>query len=180
MKLSFAYFTLLSLVLLLTSDIRLVEGASTHIELLVPAYANPASSGGPSVWTKLTASAAAGNVKLNIILNPGSGPGRDNDTGLLLTEIEPNYISSTYPNGLNPLLDFTNAGGVAYGYVATGFAVHPIGGVEAEIDKYYDLTYWRGAPVQVSGIFFDEMSNDLCKVGYYEELQDYIEMPRSF
>jgi len=92
---------------------------------------------------------------------------------LLQKLIQTTLVASTYSNGLNPLLAFTNAGGVVYSYVATELAVCPIGNVKAEIDKYYDNPlYWQGAPVQVSGIFFNEMSNDLCKIGFYDELQD--------
>ncbi len=49
---------------------------------------------------------------LLVILNPASGPG----DGL----IDPNYVDDT---AQGPFIDFRNAGGVAIGYIRTGWAV---------------------------------------------------------
>ena len=57
---------------------------------------------------------------------------------------------------------------------AVPFASRPIGDAKADIDLYYTPAYWRGAGVQVDGIFLDEMSSDLPDVGYYQELRDYV------
>ncbi len=145
-------------------DDGLANGSCTRLEMLVPAYANPCCDDGPAMWAGLETAAAAGTTKLNVILNPASGPG----TG---PEIDPNYVN-VGPAG--PLLDVRAAGAVIYGYVSTSFATRPIGDAKADIDLYYTPAYWRGAGVQVDGIFLDEMSSDLPDVGYYQELRDYV------
>lgn len=136
----------------------------TAIELLVPAYANPCCGDGPAMWADLAAAASAAHPHLNVILNPASGPGAG-------PEIDPNYVN-TGPVG--PLLEVRAAGASIYGYVSTSFATRPIGDAKADIDLYYAPAYWRGAGVQVDGIFLDEMSSDLPDVGYYQELRDYV------
>lgn len=147
-----------------TDDDGLANGSCARLEMLVPAYANPCCDDGPAMWTGLATAAAAGTTKLHVILNPASGPG----TG---PEIDPNYVNAD-PAG--PLLDVRAAGAVIYGYVSTSFATRPIGAAKADIDLYYTPAYWRGAGVQVDGIFLDEMSSDLPDVGYYQELRDYV------
>ena len=53
-----------------------VERATAgDIELLVPAYANPCCSGGPTMWSTLISTAQTASTTINIILNPASGPG---------------------------------------------------------------------------------------------------------
>ncbi len=145
-------------------DDGLANGSCARLELLVPAYANPCCDDGPAMWADLETAAAAGTVKINVILNPASGPG----TG---PEIDPNYVNV---GPVGPLLDVRAAGAVIYGYVSTSFADRPIGDAKADVDRYYTTAYWRGAGIQVDGIFFDEMSSDLPDVGYYQELRDYV------
>jgi len=115
------------------------------------------------MWAQLTDTASVLGDNLLVILNPASGPG----VGL----IDPNYVNDS---AQGPFIDFRNAGGVAIGYVRTGWAERPLAEVQDEVDLYYDPTYWRGAGVQIQGIFFDEMSNDLADVGYYLTLRDYV------
>lgn len=139
------------------------EGQAPPLRLLVPAYANPCCGGGPAMWTQLTDTAVVMGPDVVVILNPASGPGA--------SPIDPNFVD---PLGQGPFIDYRNAGGAAIGYVGTGWATRPIGEVQSEVDRYFDPAYWRGAGVQVDGIFFDEMSNDLADVGYYEALRDHV------
>ena len=144
-------------------DDAMTNGSCRPLEVLVPAYGNPCCGGGPVMWSDLIA-AAPGGVHLNVILNPASGPG-------VGPEIDPNYVS---PGPVGPLLDVRAAGATIYGYVSTSFATRTLADVKLDIDLYYTPAYWRGAGVQVDGIFFDEMSSDLPDVGYYQALRDYV------
>jgi hypothetical protein len=133
------------------------------LDLLLPAYANPCCDGGPLMWTTLEDVAASALVRVNVILNPASGPGA--------SPIDANYVSNATTG---PLLDVRAAGAVVFGYVTTSYATRDVADVKAEVDRYYSLAYWRGAGIQVDGIFFDELSNDLANVGYNEELRDHV------
>src|SRR5262249_4908487 len=53
------------------------------------------------------------------------------------------------------------------GYVATGYASHPIASMESTIDQ------WKSFYPQVTGIFFDEQSNQAGDVAYYKTLSQY-------
>lgn len=136
---------------------------ATNLRLLVPAYGNPCCPDGEAMWDQLTSTASSLGTDLLVILNPESGPGDG--------PIDPNYVGIS---GQGPFIDFRNAGGLAIGYVRTLRAARPIADVQAEVDLYFDPAYWRGAGVQIQGIFFDEMSNDLADVGYYQTLRDYV------
>ncbi len=115
------------------------------------------------MWAQLTDTASVIGSDLLVILNPASGPG----VGL----IDPNYVNDS---AQGPFIDFRNAGGVAIGYVGTDWAARSLAEVQSEVDLYFDPAYWRGAGVQIQGIFFDEMSNDLADVGYYRTLRDHV------
>lgn len=153
----------------------ILSGASCFVNgcldtVLVPAYGNPCCDGGPEMWSSLTSTAMTSNLNIIAILNPSSGPGNG-------PEIEANYINdaAAYPRK-KPLVDFTAAGGIAVGYVFTLRGDRDMALVKADVDLYFNPSYYKEFPVQVSGIFFDEMSNDLGKVGYYQELYDYVKM----
>ena len=115
------------------------------------------------MWDQLTDTASGIGSDLIVILNPNSGPGA--------SPIDPNYITG---NGTGPFVNYRNAGGAAIGYVKTEWAARPIADVQADVDLYFTSSYWSGAGVQIDGIFFDEMSNDLADVGYYQSLRDYV------
>lgn len=115
------------------------------------------------MWSQLTGTASVMGSDLLVILNPNSGPG----AGL----IDPNYVNDS---AQGPFIDFRNAGGVAIGYILTNWANRALAEVQSDVDLYFDSAYWRGAGVQIQGIFFDEMSNDLADVGYYQTLRDYV------
>ncbi|MFW5427281.1 MAG: spherulation-specific family 4 protein, partial [Methylophagaceae bacterium] len=107
---------------------------------------------------KLIAATAIDNVEVSLIFNPSSGPGNS---------IDSNYVNSL---GQGPLIDFKNGGGKVYGYIPTTFSLRNISDVKSDINKYYDTLY----PGIVDGIFFDETSNNLANVGYYNEIKDTV------
>ncbi len=117
------------------------------------------------MWNSLIATAGDPNRNFGIhaVFNPASGPGAIRD---------PNYLSRA---NTGPLADFRVAGGITHGYVATTFGNRAIGDVKSDIDAY--LTgHYAGF---VDGIFFDEMSNDLASVGYYQDLHAYVQSQQS-
>ena len=136
-----------------------------ELELLVPAYGNPAKPDGSYMWNSLIEIGQNSNVKLNVILNPNSGPGD--------SPIDPNYINNA---GSGPLLDLKNAGGVVYGYVATENGNRSIEDVKADIDMYNNSAYYQNTGFQIDGIFLDQMSNKLAEVPYYQQIYDYIKL----
>jgi hypothetical protein len=54
--------------------------------------------------------------------------------------------------------------------VATTYGSKSLFDVKDEIDRYYDDLY-SGL---IDGVFLDEFSNDLARVGYYQEIRDYV------
>jgi hypothetical protein len=138
--------------------------AATTINVLIPAYANPCCDGGPNMWNSLVSAAEDPNrnYELHAIFNPASGPGSARD---------PNYLNSANNANNGPLADFRAAGGMAHGYVATNFGDRSLDAVKADVDAYLS-GYYSGF---IDGIFFDEMSNDLADVGYYQELHAYVQ-----
>jgi hypothetical protein len=139
--------------------------SSTHaLELLVPAYGHPCCGAGQEMWTRMTEWTRGNGPHLNVILNPNSGPGA--------AQIDAAYVGSAGQAG--PLLELRRAGATVVGYVHTQYGQRPWELVKAEIDRYFDESYWRGAGIQVDGVFVDEMSNDLARVPYYQQLHDHV------
>ena len=101
---------------------------------------------------------------MDVILNPNSGPGT--------TPIDAGYVDTGGQSGL--LIDLSDAGASIVGYVHTSWGQRDLNEVLAEIDRYFDAAYYRGAKVQLSGIFVDEMSNDLADLGYYMSLRQHV------
>lgn len=129
---------------------------------LVPAYANPCCNGGPALWSALIAAAQTRPQQLAVIVNPDSGPGA--------APIDPNYIAA---NGQGPLVTLAATDALLVGYVSTDYGNRDAATVRAEMTRYFDAAYWRNTNVRLDGFFFDEMSNDLGKVGYYRGLRDH-------
>lgn len=154
------------------------------MEPLVVSYANPAPSSSDSVamWSSLIGNAQAIGPKLNLILNPASGPGA--------SPIDANYINTTenppaYPQfGSAPLVEVRSGGADVFGYVATGFGPpgnadlnlpgRSLASVLADIDVYFESDYYRWAGVQVTGIFLDEMSGNVENIPHYQTIYDYV------
>ena len=138
-------------------------GLAQGLRFLVPAYGNPFNAAGAEMWTKLEETAQIMGSDLHVIFNPESGPGAG--------PVDPNYVNDS---GQGPLVDVRNAGGFIIGYIATDYTNKSSFDVRNEVDLYYTPSYWRGAGVQIQGIFFDEMSNDLSHAPYYRSLRDYV------
>src|SRR5262249_53767283 len=130
---------------LATPHSRTARASSTTV--LVPAYVYPASTG-QAVWDQLAASARS--ITLEVILNPGSGPGKARD---------PHYVAA---------VDRVRAaGGRVLGYVHTSHAKRPLAAVEQDIRAYLQF-------YQVDGFFIDEMANTPQALGYYESIYQSI------
>ncbi|WP_197524736.1 spherulation-specific family 4 protein [Botrimarina hoheduenensis] len=120
----------------------------TGLEIVVPAYFYPSSSG--SDWDRLDTAAAA--VPITAIMNPFNGPG--------------NSFNSDYGSATN---SFTSAGGNLIGYVYSQYGARPLNVVLADIDRY---AQWY----PVDGIFVDEFSNssDPAVLDYYNAIYQYV------
>jgi hypothetical protein len=113
--------------------------------LIIPLYTYPGVS-----WSAIiSAKEANPSVGMVVIINPDNGPGASKDQ---------NYVT-----GINNL---RAAGVVVLGYDHTSWAGRPLATVEADIDSYKS---WYN----ISGIFFDEMSNVPGNEGYYSTLNQY-------
>jgi hypothetical protein len=121
-------------------------GALTFLgALIIPLYTYPGVS-----WSAIiSAKEANPSVAMVVIINPDNGPG---------ASIDHNYVT-----GINSL---RAAGVVVLGYDYTGYAARPLAAVEADINSYKS---WYN----VSGIFFDEMSNVPGNEAYYSTLNQY-------
>jgi hypothetical protein len=117
------------------------------MEIVVPAYFYP-SAGSP--WTALTA--AADDVEITAIMNPGNGPGAN--------------VDINYKNAVNAL---RAAGGRVIGYVYTSYGSRPLAQVTADVDKY-------AAMYSVDGIFVDEMANSgpAERLNYYKSIYEHV------
>ena len=113
--------------------------------LLVPLYTYPGIS-----WSQIIAAKQANpGVEMVVIINPNNGPGTAKDQ---------NYV-----DGINNL---RAAGVVVLGYDHTSYAARPLSDVKADINSYKS---WYN----ISGIFFDEMSNVAGNENYYVDLNQY-------
>lgn len=137
----------------------LVNTQTKNFALLIPAYANPCCGDGPDMWRSMIDIASNHkDVALYVIFNPANGPGQ---------VVDPNYITDA---GSGPLPELKSSHAIIFGYVATNYGKRKLDTVKADVDRYFDTLYKD----YIDGIFFDEMSNDLAKVGYYHELQNYV------
>ena len=95
------------------------------------------------LWSKLEAAAPTAGIA---IINPASGPG---------TKPDPNYKSQ--------VAEAKSHGLIVLGYVYTHYTKRPLADVEADAQRYFDWYH-------VSGIFYDEVTNDDPGLAYYKEL----------
>jgi transcriptional regulator of met regulon len=112
---------------------------------MIPLYSYPGSEWNVVEQAKL----AHPSVPIVAIINPDNGPGGSQD---------PNYVA-----GVNSL---RSAGVTVLGYVYTSYAARASASVIADINTYKS---WYN----VSGIFFDEMSNVQGNAAYYLALSTY-------
>lgn len=125
-----------------------------NLGLLVPAYIYPSWWEASNGWAALNQ--AASQVSVTAIANPNSGPGSTADS---------NWADRL--NDYNKALgQFHSAGGTAIGYVSTAYGARNLDAIKADILSY-KTNY------QVQGIFFDEMSSDAGKLGFYQTLSSY-------
>lgn len=138
--------------------------AHAAVELLVPAYFYPSSSG--SEWSTLIAAAQAG-TPIIAIMNPGSGAG-----------FTPN---SDYVTAVNAL---RAAGGKVLGYVPTGYggiAVSPTSTCQPATGNTYTATDVLNCAARyklwysVDGVFLDELTNTPASAApatfsYYQQI----------
>ncbi|HEX6963030.1 MAG TPA: spherulation-specific family 4 protein [Lacipirellula sp.] len=122
--------------------------AGGGLEIVVPAYFYPSSNS--TLWDDMTA--AADDVPITAIMNPGSGPGSFKDN---------NYVEAVNA--------FRAAGGRVIGYVHSSYGGRPLAQVLADIDKY---DAWYG----IDGIFVDEMANTGPgqRLDYYKAIYDHV------
>jgi hypothetical protein len=118
-----------------------------ELDVVVPAYFYPSAN---SPWNAMTA--AADEVAITAIMNPGNGPGnaKDND-----------YVAAVNA--------FRAAGGRVIGYVYTSYGARALTTVTADIDRY---AMWYG----IDGIFVDEMANTgpAERLNYYKAIYDHV------
>lgn len=136
--------------------------STSDIVWLVPAYANPCCLDGPAMWSALIAAGQVAPDSTAVIVNPHNGPGA--------SPIDPNYIAA---NGQGPLVQLHSTGTVLLGYISTAYGNRDLAIVRQEMSRFFDPAYWRHTQVRIGGFFFDEMSNDLGRVGYYQSLRDH-------
>lgn len=113
------------------------------MELLVPAYFYPAGDGAKA-WARMTESAK--RVKINVILNPDSGPG---------AKVDPTYVR---------VVDtFRAAGGTVFAYVTSSYGKRSPDEVLADVGKYQQF-------YKIDGLFLDEMDNTPGNLASYREI----------
>lgn len=108
----------------------------------MPAYQYPSVG---DLWSRVPA--AAGQVRVSVILNPASGPG---------TVVDPTYTA---------VVSAARAAGARiYGYVDTDYARRPAAAVLADVQTFTQL-------YAIDGVFLDQMDNQGASLGYYQGLR---------
>jgi hypothetical protein len=120
---------------------------STPTGLIVPLYSYPTN---PAWSTLIREKLSYPDVPIIAIINPGSGPGKSSN---------PYYVLG--------IASLQKAGIVVVGYVPTGYGSVKLKTVDASA---LDYKTWYN----VSGIFFDQMSNSPNGAGYYSMASKYV------
>ncbi len=123
------------------------------LELLVPAYFSPTTTGH---WDTLVAGTAAHPaVAVTAIMNPDNG---------IFTAASADYT--------RVLTQFSAAGGRTVGYIYTGYGTgsRSMASIKANIDSYLAL-YGRAL---IGGFFLDEMASAANRLDFYREIYGYI------
>jgi hypothetical protein len=121
--------------------------ASTAAATIVPLYTYPTD---PSWTTVAAAKTAHPKVRVVAVVNPANGPSTSR--------------TDAYAAGIDKL---TAAGVEVVGYVYTQYGARNAAEVQRDMDS------WRSFYPKVSGIFFDEQSNQAGHVDYYRGLASY-------
>jgi Spherulation-specific family 4 len=124
--------------------------SAQQVKILIPLYSYPTWYKPETyVWPKIAT--AARQVSITAIINPNNGPGN----------APPNR---DYQRGIK---DLKRGGVTILGYVATNYGKRNIAQVKSDIDVY--VTHF-----QLDGIFLDEAASAADKLGYYQEVYQYI------
>jgi hypothetical protein len=138
----------------LDSDSATAPAPSTSAGMIVPLYSYPSSP----AWTSLKAAKAANpTVPILAVVNPANGPN---------TAVDQNYAI-----GIQQLVA---AGIKVIGYVHTSYGARAVASVNTDVDR------WKALYPQVTGIFFDEMSNTTGKEQYYKDINAYAKTGRGY
>lgn len=118
------------------------------VELVVPAYFDPAAKS--ALWSDLVTTAA--KAPTTVIMNPDSGPGASQNAS---------YVSA--------IAKVRTAGGKVLGYVSTRGTKRTLSAVVKDINAYF-------AFYKIDGIFVDEMTSDsaIAHIQYYQSVYNYI------
>ncbi|MFI5407419.1 MAG: spherulation-specific family 4 protein, partial [Nitrososphaerales archaeon] len=120
--------------------------ASRAIGIMIPLYTYPGTTWDTVIATKN----AHPTVPIVAIINPNNGPGNSKDT---------NYVTE--------IQQLQSSGIIVMGYVQTNYAMQNTTTIQSDIDSYKS---WYP---QITGIFFDEMSNSAGDENYYQNLSNY-------
>ena len=139
------------------------------INILAVPYGNPNfSPDGQIMWKALVDTAARSdrNFQIRAILNPDSGPGRDDK---ILSDRFNQYFVTDGALAQN----FIDEGGELLGYVSTLGGERLFADVTADIDEYLARTYSG----KVIGVFLDDFFNDPDSepITYYQNIYTYIQ-----
>jgi len=115
--------------------------------ILIPLYGYPTVYS--DEYNKLL-SLNPNNQQIMVIINPSNGPGRS---------IDENYS--------NIIRQIKLKGFKVFGYVYTSYGNRSRKTVQRDIDRYMQFY------PEIDGIFFDEVSNDIRKFNYYNQLSNY-------
>ena len=134
------------LILLLALTAAFNANAGTDQDLLVPAYFYP-SQWQANDWDVMAAKHSASQI---VIANDANG---------MATQINSDYATE--------ISQAQAAGLLVVGYISTNYGNRDIDDVKSDITNFHD--WYEG-----DGIFLDEVSTDLAKLSYYQDLLDHI------
>ena len=132
------------LILLLALIAAFNANAGTDQDLLVPSYFYPAQWQ-TSDWDVMAAKHSASQI---VIANDANG---------MATQINSDYATE--------ISQAQAAGLLVVGYISTNYGNRDIDDVKSDITNFHD--WYVG-----DGIFLDEVSTDLAKLSYYQDLLD--------
>ncbi len=131
---------------LFVASLHVGATSTSSTGVIVPLYSYPTN---PAWEEIIQAKVTNPSVPMIAIINPSNGPGTSQDLN--------------YSRGINSL---RSAGVMVIGYVHTSYGRRSLSSVEADINAYHQ---WYN----LSGIFFDEMTNVSGYEIYYSTLNNY-------
>lgn len=134
----------------------------TKVKVIVPLYIYPSNE---KAWSQVTE--AASKVSVVAIINPNSGPGNG-------TTPDENYQKEL--TKMKNAFNGHKTGSIMIGYVSTNYTKRSKSEVESDIRTYSE---WPQA-YRPNGIFFDEQSNELKHLKYYQDIYRYTKSIKAF